>query len=140
MEKEIFLTIHSDGGSRGNPGPAAYAFIVNAGGEIIHQDSEYLGRATNNVAEYMGVLKALTWVFVNYKSSYEKIDFLLDSELVVKQLNGNYKIKNEVLKKIYLQIKLLEKDLSVKIFFKNIPRNLNKLADYLVNKTLDESS
>ena len=134
------LTIYCDGGARGNPGPAASAFVVMKGDNIIYKGSRYIGESTNNVAEYNAVLLALKWleengeIYVNYKAS-----FVLDSELVVKQLNGLYKIKDEKLKKLAILVKEVEKNIKGKISYTSVARNKNRLADFLVNKTLDES-
>ncbi len=129
------IKIFSDGGARGNPGPAACAFVVFDEEKIIHKENKYLGEVTNNVAEYSGVLLALNWLKKNLKG--EPVNFFLDSELVVKQLNGIYKIRNKILLDLVIQIKEIEKELGVKINYKNVPREKNKLADKLVNNELD---
>lgn len=131
------LKVYSDGGARGNPGPAASAFIVLRSNKVIQNESKYLGNATNNFAEYTGVLMALKWLKDNLENSKEQIHFLLDSELVVNQLKGKYKIKSENLKPIINQIKTVEKNILNEIIYYYIPREKNKLADYLVNKVLD---
>jgi ribonuclease HI len=136
-EEEV--VIHTDGGSRGNPGPAACAFVAEIGGKIVAKDSIFLGRTTNNVAEYQGVVTALKWIKENNGSlKFTGSIFYLDSELVTRQLNGLYKIKNVKLIALFLLIKNLEKDINIKITYKHIPRNQNKIADFLVNKILDE--
>jgi ribonuclease HI len=140
--KEDGITIHTDGGARGNPGPAACAFVVEVGGKIIQEDSSFLGDSTNNYAEYQGVILAMQWLagksqISNLKS---RIVFNLDSELVVKQLNGIYKIKNQILKDLNDDIKRIIKENGLNIVFKNIPRAENKTADFLVNKELDKDS
>lgn len=138
MQKDI-LTVHTDGGSRGNPGPAACAFVLDYNGKIIKEGTKYLEVCTNNVAEYQGVIIAFEWMLSNKNKLPDgKIVFLLDSELVVKQLNGVYKIKKEELKLLNLKIKNNLIELGREIIFKNIPREQNKIADRLLNKTLDE--
>ena len=132
------LVIYSDGGARGNPGPAAAAFIINRNGRVIHSQAEYLGISTNNFAEYSGVLIALTWLKRNPNQIDGKVKFFLDSELVVNQLKGEYKIKNLKLKEVMSKIKNIEKDLKNKIEYDAIPRTKNKIADHLVNKVLNE--
>ena len=128
------LEIYCDGGARGNPGPAASAFIAKSNkGEVIYQEKKFIGRATNNVAEYSGVLMALTWLSNQNLSAV----IFLDSELVGRQLRGEYKIKNKNLLDYVLKIKDLEKRMAGKIVYKNIPRSLNHEADLLVNKALD---
>ncbi len=138
MEKK--LTINCDGGSRGNPGKAAAAFVVSEGEQETHSEGKYLGVQTNNFAEYQAVIAALKWL-QSVKEKYEdyKISFILDSELVVRQLTGVYKIKNETLKNLAQEIKLLEKSIGLTFSFENVLRHKNKTADFLVNRTLDEN-
>lgn len=133
------LMIYCDGGSRGNPGQAACAFFAKEpAGKIIYQKSQSLGRATNNEAEYQGVIAALEWLlstknqFLNFK-----INFFLDSKLVVNQLNGYFKIKNSRLRELIFLIKTLENQLNNQIFYQFIPREQNQLADQLLNQNLD---
>lgn len=133
------LKIHTDGGARGNPGPAASAFVVYDNlGEVIFSDSKYLGPATNNLAEYTAVLMSIEWLGQN--NSSVQAEFYLDSLLVASQLQGTYKIKNPELKNIYLLIQKIisEKKLNIKKFI-YVPREKNFLADSLVNQTLDRS-
>lgn len=133
-------SIFSDGGARGNPGPAACAFVcVSVSGSVIHKASKYLGSATNNFAEYQGVILALNWMNLNKNLLENGIIFNLDSELVVNQINGKYKVKEETLKKLMLIIRNLLEKVETKIIFKNIPREKNKLADFLVNEELDRN-
>ena len=129
------MDIYSDGGARGNPGPAACAFVVLENGKVIHKDSKFLGKATNNQAEYQGVILALNYLIT--QSTNLQIRFFLDSELVAKQLTGLYRVKDSDLKKLFLEIQKILEKISGKIIFKNIPRTKNKLADFLVNETLD---
>ena len=136
------LIVYTDGGSRGNPGPAAAAFIIaDSSGRPIKQSGVYLGVTTNNQAEYQAVLQALTWISQNQITySSEKIDFYLDSELVARQLSGQYKIKSKELIPLALRVKNIQNLLSsqnIQIAFYSIPRELNKSADRLVNQTLD---
>jgi len=140
--------INTDGGARGNPGPAGIGARIEirdslpAGeaGEIrdIKEISEYIGEATNNQAEYRAVIKALEWVNDNFFGADIKIEFLLDSQLVVEQLNGNYKMKNEGLKPLFWQIRELVVKLGGNVSFKYVPREQNKEADRLVNLAIDE--
>lgn len=137
MQKDI-IVIHTDGGSRGNPGPAACAFIAELNGKTVRKESKYLGKSTNNTAEYEGVLLATKWILKNRASLLAKEAlFFLDSELVVKQLTGIYKIKKPELLSISLSILRNIKDSGIKVLFKNIPREQNKVADFLVNEELD---
>ncbi len=132
------LKIYCDGGARGNPGPAAAAFIVEEEGRVIYRSSKYLGETTNNVAEYNAVVLALTWLNENLKRNpADEIYFILDSQLVAKQMSGFFKVKNPTLKKLFNLAKILEKKIQAKISYSFVPRIKNKLADFLVNKTLD---
>ena len=133
------LYINCDGGARGNPGPAACAFFVRRGAKTIYKYNHFIGRATNNVAEYKAVIAALTWVNQNsLKLSGLDIIFFLDSELVTRQLSGDYKTKNPLLKKLFSSAKYLEASLSNNIFYKLVPREKNIDADFLVNEILNK--
>lgn len=134
------LKIFCDGGARGNPGPAAGAFVAIDKNKVIKKSSIFLNETTNNVAEYEAVILALSWVAGNSSTlSYETIIFVLDSQLVAKQLTGEYKIKTLHLKKLATKAKALEKKINKRIFYKNVRRDKNKLADSLVNKSIDEN-
>jgi ribonuclease HI len=137
-----YINIYTDGGSRGNPGPSASAFVViSEKGSEISSGSSYLGDSTNNQAEYSAVLISMNWLkkYVDKNQEVEEIRYFLDSELVVKQLNGIYRTKDEKLKKIAFQITEVRRNLKPKITFTAIPREKNKQADLLVNKTLDNN-
>lgn len=135
---ENTLIINTDGGSRGNPGKSASAFVVNFKGNIIKQQSKYIGISTNNIAEYQAVLIALQWLAKNIQSiKCDNAEFLIDSELVVKQLKGIYKIKNINIQNFVSQIKKFENSINISIGYRNIPREENKIADLLVNRELD---
>ena|SRR3989344_596363 len=129
------IIIHCDGASRGNPGSAAAAFVVIDNGEVVYKSGKLLGETTNNVAEYSAVIEALSWLIG--KPTYGQVTFVLDSQLIVNQLNGVYKIKNLTLQKLAYTAKKLEKDIGQKIFYKNVPRAQNYRADTLVNQILD---
>lgn len=133
MEKII---IYSDGGARGNPGPAGVGFILyDENLNKIKESSKFLGKLTNNQAEYLGVILALK-ESLKFKPRF--IDFFLDSELVVKQLKGEYKVKNQELKKFYIEVlSLIKKFQSVNFYY--IPRQKNKLADRLVNQVINKN-
>ena len=132
------LKIYSDGGARGNPGPASSAFVVFLDGKIIHREAHYLGIKTNNEAEYSGICQALDWVKkYELNGDISLVNFFLDSELVAKQLSGEYKVKNENLKKYFLTAKKSEKELLKNIFYTPIAREKNKVADKMVNEELD---
>lgn len=131
-----FVILFTDGGARGNPGPAAIGAIASTNdGEELFRLSEYIGDTTNNIAEYRALEAALTSLA---DSKYTgEVQANLDSELVVKQLNGEYRVKNTSLLPIFTNIKQLSKNFE-KITFKHVRREQNKIADMLVNKALDE--
>lgn len=132
------LTINTDGGARGNPGPAGIGVVIEIGSKGEKKEiSEYIGVATNNQAEYTAVIKALEWVLENTEGDI-KIEFLLDSQLVVEQLNGRYKLKNEGLKPLFQEIQEQIDELGGNITFKYVPREQNKAADKLVNLAIDK--
>lgn len=125
------LKVFCDGGSRGNPGPAACAFIIyDDAGNIRQKCGKYLGTATNNEAEYQAVIEALS-------SNLSDLNFYLDSLLVVNQLNGFWKIKEPRLKELFLKVKKLSSSLNVSYSY--VPREQNRAADALVNETLDKA-
>ena len=134
------LTIYTDGGARGNPGPAAGGVVIKDDkNEVILKTSKYFGETTNNQAEYEALILALQkakGIFKAQKIKNKKIECYLDSELVVKQLNHEYKIKDEGMQKLFINVWNLTLDFdSVK--FIHIPREKNKLADEMVNRELD---
>lgn len=136
------LKIYCDGGARGNPGPGAGAFVAIEGEKLIYKKGKFFGKVTNNEAEYGAVIMALEWLLDNKtinQLNSNSVNFFLDSELVVKQLNGLYKIKSKNLLPLILEVKNLEKKFSGKISYANIQRDKNFLADALVNETLDEN-
>ena len=118
------IEVYTDGGSRGNPGPAASAFAVYKANSLFFKSAAFLGVKTNNFAEYTAVENAVKWLLEN---NYQKLEviFFLDSELVVKQLNGIYKIKNSDLAVKFRSIKRLEKNFSSKLKYNFIPRTDN---------------
>lgn len=132
----MVLTVHCDGGSRGNPGPAAYGFVVRNENSIIHRQGGYMGITTNNQAEYEAVIQALTYI-VSSNLSPTSISFNLDSQLVVNQLNGLFKMKSPALRIKLLKIKQLEQTLNAPVTYTHIYREYNKDADAEVNKALD---
>ncbi len=139
MERKL-TKIYCDGGARGNPGPAASAFVVEKEGKVIFKGSKFLGETTNNAAEYQAVILALGWLMTNSEKVSEEIIFVLDSELVVKQLNGIFRVKNENLRNYFFTIKEMETKINFKISYTSVPRAKNKLADFLVNNLLDSIS
>lgn len=133
-----FLSIFSDGGARGNPGPAACAVVFVKSGRELFKDSKFLGMTTNNVAEYEGVLFALKTLLNNPTwHDGRPVNFFLDSELIVNQLKGSYKIKNSKLAALSLEAKKIEREIPAKIFYEHIARSRNYKADKLLNEELD---
>lgn len=136
MNGSQVYTIFSDGGSRGNPGPAAYGFVIyNTDGTVVCEGSEYIGVTTNNQAEYQGIVAAL-----NAAQSLEGVENLvckLDSQLVVRQINGVYRMKSEELKPWLHKVHELVAAVKVPVKFIDVPRAQNAYADRLVNQALD---
>ena len=129
---------YSDGGARGNPGPAAIGiFICDEKGEALFEQGEAIGDATNNVAEYQAVIKALQ---IALDFGVHEILHHMDSELVTKQLTGEYRLKAEHLKPLFMKVKELEKKFK-KITYQHVPREhaCIKRADRMVNRALDEA-
>ena len=128
--------IFTDGGSRGNPGPSAYAIVVEKDEKVIHQHSEFLGINTNNYAEYRGLIAGLTKA-IELKA--ETVEFIMDSQLVIRQMNGEYKVKGENIKNLYLDAKALS-SMIPDISFRNVRRSemLIPIADALLNVELDK--
>ena len=135
------LVIHTDGGARGNPGPAAAACVIkDLAGNVRVLRGKYLGKGTNNFAEYQGVILAyeelLKIPHLNFLDT--TLDFNLDSNLVVNQLNGLFKVKDKNIRELVVKIRNFEPEFS-QVHYHYIPRDQNKLADQLVNKTLDKN-
>lgn len=128
------LIIHVDGGSRGNPGPAgAGVVIADAGGTLIHEAGYFLGQQTNNAAEYHACIRALQRAA---RCAPDSIRVCSDSELLVRQITGEYQVKSPRLEQLYRQVQLLL--LKVPRWqFKHIPREQNKRADQLANLAMD---
>lgn len=127
------LIIHSDGGARGNPGPAAIGVVIEQNGAIIATISEKIGKTTNNQAEYRAVLAGLEKA---KELKAIEVECILDSELVVKQLQGEYKVKNKELAPLFVKVYNLSLQFR-KVVFRHVLRAENKMADKLVNEALD---
>jgi len=152
------LTIYTDGGARNNPGPAGIGCVLYDGNpaqcgqekKVVQEISEYIGEATNNQAEYKAVFRAMEEVkkiieksAPSHKAGRQsgpasgwELDFYLDSELVVKQLNREYKVKNKELAPLFMKIYNLSQQFK-KVTFTHVRRELNKEADRLVNEAID---
>lgn len=131
------LTINTDGGARGNPGPAGIgAVICDEGGKIIGRHKQYIGEATNNVAEYKALILALAEAA---KLGADQLDVAMDSELIVRQMNGQYKIKQPTLKSLAQEVLKLRNQFK-NVAFRHVPREQNKEADRLVNQAIDAAT
>lgn len=136
------FTLYADGGARGNPGPAgAGAVVFDSVGKRVLEVSDYLGNATNNVAEYEAVLRGL----VKLKDMYPEghfghmpVEIRMDSKLVIEQLKGNYKVKHPNLIPRYLEVKNLIARHFPNMTYTHIPRERNKDADALANLAMDK--
>jgi len=129
------LTIYTDGGARGNPGPAGIGCVLyDKDKNIVAEISEYIGEATNNQAEYKAVIAAIKKA---KELGAEELEFYLDSELVVRQLNREYKVKNKELAPLFVQIYNAVLGFK-KVSFNHIRREMNEEADRLANKAMDK--
>ena len=130
------IRAYIDGGARGNPGPAGYGVrLEDADGNLIEELHGALGIATNNVAEYNGLLAALRWAVDHGE---RELHIRSDSELLVKQMRGEYKVKNPGLQSLSVQARLLVMQLD-KVIFEHVRRELNTEADRLSNIAMDEA-
>jgi ribonuclease HI len=131
------IVAYIDGGARGNPGPAGYGVrIQSADGTVLDELHGALGIATNNVAEYNGLLAALRWAVENNVS---RVQIRADSELLVKQMRGEYKVKNEARRELVDEAEALARRLG-KVTYTAVRREHNELADRLVNEALDSAA
>ena len=128
------LTIYTDGASRNNPGEAGAGAYIMRDGRPLERLARYLGTTTNNIAEYTAAIMGLEYAV---QTGARRVKLLADSELLVKQVNGQYKVKNEGLKPLHARVKeLIARIDSVEVQY--IPRAQNKEADALANKAIDE--
>lgn len=128
--------LSTDGGSRGNPGPAAYAYVLEAeDGTVLDARGEAIGVATNNVAEYRALVAGLERAV---KAGVDELEIVSDSELLVKQMRGEYKVKNAALRVLSFEATQLEGQIG-RVTYRAVPREHNELADRLVNEALDRS-
>lgn len=131
------LIIHTDGGSLKNPGQAAYAFTVHSGGKLIHKQNERIGIASNNVAEYTALIRALEYVKNHFLSKgLQSIAVIADSELMIRQVTGIYKVKHPDIRPLHSQVKLLEMEIGHAVSYKHVLRDKNAEADALVKEAL----
>lgn len=131
--------IHTDGGARGNPGPAAIGVVIEGGSVSKKEYGEYLGEATNNEAEYKAVifaLKKLKQLVGNTEAKGVDVEVVLDSELIERQLKGEYKIKEKNLQNYFVEVWNLKSDFGL-VNFRHVRREKNADADRIVNQVLD---
>jgi ribonuclease HI len=126
--------LSTDGGARGNPGPAAYAYVLEAdNGTVLAAHGEAIGVATNNVAEYSALVAGLEKAI---EVGVTRLEVISDSELMVKQMRGEYRVKNEALRDLSVRASQLAREVG-SVSYKAVRREQNKLADQLVNEALD---
>jgi ribonuclease HI len=126
--------LSTDGGARGNPGPAAFGYVLEAeDGTVLAAHGERIGVATNNVAEYRALVAGLEKAL---ELSVDEVDVVSDSQLLVRQMTGEYKVKNEALRKLSLEAAALARRLR-RVTYRSVTREHNELADRLVNEALD---
>jgi ribonuclease HI len=130
----VKAVLYTDGGARGNPGPAAYGFVLEADdGDLLAAEGVAIGSATNNVAEYTGLVAGLTRAL---ELEVDDLEVRSDSELMVKQMRGEYKVKNEALRALNVQAARIAR-LVGEVRYVHVRREKNELADRLVNEALD---
>lgn len=133
------ISIHTDGGSRGNPGPSALGVVIDAGAHGIKEYGEFLGTKTNNEAEYMAIafaLKKVKALIGKEKAKKAHLKIHTDSELIAHQLRGEFKVMNKEFYPLFMELWNLRQDFG-NVEFVIVPREKNKRADFLVNKALD---
>ena len=129
--------LSTDGGARGNPGPAAYGYVLEADdGTVLDARGEAIGVATNNVAEYRALIAGLARAV---ELAVNELDVVSDSELLVKQMTGEYRVKNAALRELSLEAARLARQLD-RVTYRAVRREHNELADKLVNEALDAAA
>jgi ribonuclease HI len=130
----VKATLYTDGGARGNPGPAAAAYVLETDdGTVLEARGEVIGVATNNVAEYRALLAGLAKAL---ERGVDEVEVVSDSELLVKQMNGEYRVKNAALIELSLEAARLARRIG-RVTYRSVRRTENELADRLVNEALD---
>jgi ribonuclease HI len=135
MTEPATLSIHTDGASRGNPGDAAFAYVISRDGETLIEEADCLGQMTNNQAEYTALVRALEHALE--LGAHHRVIVHSDSELMVKQMNGEYRVKNEELRGLYEQACTLRQRFEGPVTIRHVRRAENKRADQLCNEALD---
>jgi ribonuclease HI len=133
----VKATLYTDGGARGNPGPAAFAYVLETDdGTVLDSRGEAIGVATNNVAEYRALVAGLARAA---EAGVTELEVVSDSELVVKQMRGEYRVKNRALQELSLDASRLARKIG-NVTYRAVRREQNELADSLVNEALDRAS
>lgn len=133
------IFVYTDGGARGNPGPAALGVhIKDDKGNTLANIGKKIGNATNNVAEYSAIIEGFSWLLKHKeKIKIESACFYMDSQLAYSQLSGLYKVKNDRIREFVFEIRKKEAEVGIPIFYEHIKREQNKKADFMVNLALD---
>jgi ribonuclease HI len=132
--RELKARLSTDGGARGNPGPAAFGYVIESeDGDVLAAHGETIGRATNNVAEYSGLVAGMAKAA---ELGVRELEVVSDSELLVKQMRGDYRVKNEALRMLWEEANDLERRFA-RVRYTAVRRAHNELADRLVNEALD---
>jgi len=132
------LKIYPDGGARGNPGPAGYGLVIGHN-QILYQESKFLGIKTNNEAEYLALIAALTWIKNNLNLPIISLSFFSDSQLLVRQIQGKYKVKAPNIKPLFNTCQYLLSQINLPYTITDIRRQDNCLADSLANQAMDHA-
>ena len=128
------VTIYTDGAARGNPGPAGIGVVIKNGNKVLLEVADYIGKTTNNIAEYMALIRGLEEAL---DMGQRHIEVFADSELLVKQIKGEYKVKNEGLAPLFYNVRSLIKKFK-HFSITHVPREENEHADVLSNKGIDD--
>lgn len=129
--------MYSDGGSRGNPGKSAYTIVVTTGGKVVHEHAEFLGIHTNNYAEYRGLIAGISKVI---ELGGDEAEFVMDSQLVIRQMNGQYKVRSPDMKVLHEDAVALA-SMIPKVSYRNVRRSEEMIprADSLLNAEMDRN-
>lgn len=136
----MIISVYTDGGSRGNPGVSGYGLVIyDENKNIIFQQSKFLGVKTNNEAEYLALIAALSWINENLSHlQISQVNLFSDSQLIVRQVLGQYKIKAVHLKSLHATVLQLLSQINLPYHYTDVPRETNQLADKLANQAMDQ--
>lgn len=131
------VTVYSDGGSRGNPGPSAYAIVVVSSGKVVHEHAEFLGVHTNNYAEYRGLISGIGKAI---ELGADDAEFVMDSQLVIRQMNGEYRVKSRDMAELHADAVALA-SMIPRVTYRNVRRSEEMIprADALLNEEMDRN-